>query len=216
MKHASLRRVSAAGIAALALLAACSQSTPTPKPAEPVAAAPSAPKPPGPVVKEELKQIEATVEAVDAATRAVTLRGPNREVTLIAGPEVRNFSQIKVGDRMVASYYVAVTAQLGSSSDSDASGGGVQPMSTTSTSTYAAPVGSRPAGAVARTTTMTVKIESVDTAAETVSFTRPDGTHRTVEADSPEMREFLKTLAPGDEVDVTYTEAVAVEMHPVP
>jgi hypothetical protein len=207
MARATLRWVCSAAIAGIA---ACSQSTPQP----PKAAAPPADAAVQPVVKEELKQVQATVEAVDPVTRAVTLRGPNGIVTLIAGPEVRNFAQIHVGDRLVASYYVAVTAQLGSNSGRDAGGGGTQPLSTTTS--YGAPLGSSPAGAVAHTTTMTVKIEAVDPAAQTVSFIRPDGTHRTVQANSPEMREFIKTLSPGDDVDVTYTEAIAVEMHPVP
>jgi hypothetical protein len=210
MTRAGLRGICAAGIV---VLAACSPSTPqAPKAAAP--AADASPPAPQPVVKEELKQVQATVEAVDPATRAVTLRGPNGLVTLIAGPEVRNFAQIHVGDRLVASYYVAVTAQMGSSSGPAADGARMQPLSTTTS--YAAPVGSSPAGAVTRTTTMTVKIESVDTAAQTVAFIRPDGTHRIVTANSPQMQEFIKTLAPGDDVDVTYTEAVAVEMHPVP
>jgi hypothetical protein len=192
----------------IAGLVACSQSPQPPK------AAPAAEAAAQPVVKEELKQVQATVEAVDPATRAVTLLGPNGVVTLIAGPEVRNFAQIHVGDRLVASYYVAIAAQRGSGPGPDAGGAGMQPSS--ATTSYRAPLGSSPAGAVAHTTTMTVKIEAVDPAAETVSFIRPDGTHRTVEANSPEMREFIKTLSPGDDVDVTYTEAIAVEMHPVP
>ena len=41
----------------------------------------------------------ATVTTVDRATRAVTLRrADGSEVTIIAGEEVRNFNQIKVGD----------------------------------------------------------------------------------------------------------------------
>ncbi len=195
--------------ASVGLLLACSQSA-----APPAAATPPAAGSQAPVVKEELKQIQATVEAVDAATRAVTLRGPSGDVTLVAGPEVRNFDQIKAGDRLVASYYVAVSAQRGTDPAADTGAPAMKPQSTTAT--YSAPLGSRPAGAVTRTTTMTVKIESVDTASETVSFTRPDGTHRTVAAETPQMRDFINTLAPGDEVDVTYTEAVAVEMHPAP
>jgi hypothetical protein len=201
--------------AGIAVLTACSQSSsPAPKPAAPAVDTPSAPAAQGPIVKEELKQVQATVEAVDSATRAVTLRGPDGDVTLIAGPEVRNFDQIKTGDRLVASYYVAVTAQRGS--DSASGGGGAAMKTQSTTATYTAPVGAHPAGAVTRTTTMTVRIESVDTAGETVSFIRPDGTHRTVAAETPEMREFIKTLTRGDDVDVTYTEAVAVEMRPVP
>jgi hypothetical protein len=200
-------------VAGMLLLAACSRPS-APVAARPAAADAIAPGPPESIVKQELKEIQATVEAVDAATRAVTLQGTDGEVTLIAGPEVRNFDQIKVGDRLAAKYYVTVTAQRGTDGPGEANGSAMKAQS--AASTHAPPAGAPPAGGTARTTTITVRIESVDTAAETVSFIRPDGTHRTVAAQTPEMREFLKTLTPGDDVDVTYTEAVAVDMHSMP
>jgi len=181
-----------------------------------MAPAPSPNAASGPTVKEELRQVRATVEAVDPATRAVTLRGPNGEVTLIAGPEVRNFAQIHVGDELLASYYVAVSATVASAPDSgSASGGSANSVTQTTTTSYTAPLGSRPAGAFTRTATMTVKIEAVDTAADKVTLRRPGGTERTVEAKTPELHNLIQTLAPGDDVDVTYGEAVAIEMRPV-
>jgi hypothetical protein len=59
-----------------------------------------------------------------------------------------------------------------------------------------------------------VTIESVDTSFDTVTFRRPDGLVRTVAIQSPEGRKFIRTLKPGDEVEITYTEAVAVEVVP--
>jgi hypothetical protein len=67
------------------------------------------------------------------------------------------------------------------------------------------------AGVLMRTT---VVIESVDTTANTVTFTRSDGAVRTVAVESPEGREFIKGLKKGDHVEVAYTEALAIEVKP--
>src|SRR5688572_5456273 len=57
-------------------------------------------------------EVTATVVAVDKATRTVTLKGPQRTVDIVAGDAVRNFDQIKVGDRVVAKYVEALTLEL--------------------------------------------------------------------------------------------------------
>jgi len=45
-------------------------------------------------------EVTATVVAIDKATRTVTLKGPQRTVDVVAGDEVKNFDQIKVGDQI--------------------------------------------------------------------------------------------------------------------
>ena len=60
---------------------------------------------PGKAVMANTIEITATVQAVDKATRAVTLKGPEGNVrTITAGPEVKNFDQIKVGDQVAVRY----------------------------------------------------------------------------------------------------------------
>jgi hypothetical protein len=60
----------------------------------------------------------------------------------------------------------------------------------------------------------TVVIDSVDTKANTVTFTNSDGELKTVAVESPEGREFIKGLKKGDNVEVAYTEALAIEVKP--
>jgi len=74
--------------------------------------------------------------------------------------------------------------------------------------------GAKPGAAVGRNISTTVRIESVDTAANTVTFKRPDGTSAVVDVESPEGRSFIKTLHKGDDVDIVYSEAVAIEVLP--
>jgi Cu/Ag efflux protein CusF len=50
-------------------------------------------------VASEMKVETGTVEAIDAATRAVTIKkADGTYVTTVAGPEITRFSEVKVGD----------------------------------------------------------------------------------------------------------------------
>jgi translation elongation factor P/translation initiation factor 5A len=55
---------------------------------------------------------------------------------------------------------------------------------------------------------------ALDLAHHTVSFTDPEGLAQTITVQEPEMRDFMKTLKVGDEVAVTYTEALAISVEP--
>ena len=59
------------------------------------------------------RTISATVTAIDPATRAITLTSAKGKVTeVVAGPEVRNFAQIKVGDEVVAKAVDSLSLEL--------------------------------------------------------------------------------------------------------
>lgn len=55
----------------------------------------------------------AAITAIDAATRSVMLKGSQGNgLLLTAGPEVKNFAQLKVGDRVDVQYVEAVVLEL--------------------------------------------------------------------------------------------------------
>ena len=55
----------------------------------------------------------ATITAIDKATRDITLKGPQgNELTVTAGPEVKNFASLKVGDQVDLQYAEALTLEL--------------------------------------------------------------------------------------------------------
>jgi hypothetical protein len=60
------------------------------------------------------------------------------------------------------------------------------------------------------------QLEALDAANHTVAFRRSDGTIAVVTLRSPQMQSFAETLKPGDKVDVTYTESIAVNLIPEP
>ena len=124
--------------------------------------------------------------------------------TVEATEEVRNLPQVEVGDRVMVSYYEAIAAQI-------ATPGQEASASVTATRT---PAGARPGGVLAQEVTETVRITDLDPATHSVSFTDPEGLAQTIAVQDPKMRDFLKTLKVGDEVAVTYTEALAISVEP--
>jgi hypothetical protein len=152
------------------------------------------------------EEARATVETVDQQTRTVLLRGPTGALlTVHAGPEVRNLPQVKPGDQVVVRYAEAVAARIVRPGDP-------APESTTTMARAAS--GERPAGLVVDHIRRRVTIEGVNPANNTVSFIGPDRVPRTVAVREPAMQDFLRTLKAGDEVEITFTEAVALSVEP--
>jgi hypothetical protein len=74
--------------------------------------------------------------------------------------------------------------------------------------------GDRPAAGIGARTTLPVTIVGVDAKTNEVRFYGPDKRVRTVELETPEAQAFAKKLKAGDEVIVTFTEALAVSIEP--
>src|SRR5512139_3369676 len=116
-------------------------------------------------------------------------------------------AQGRVGDKVTVEYYEGLFAEIaapGAPLDEIKSAGAVA----------RAPLGERPAGAVGQATTATVVIEYVDPIRNVVHFKGPLGKTRIVKVTKPEFRSMLKTLKPGDQVTLTYFEAMAVSVKP--
>ena len=155
-------------------------------------------------------QIRAVIESVDPATRQVLLRGPQGGmVTVAAGPEVRNFAQLKPGDQVVVTYREALAAELAKP------GSSAPPAQLVQRTSRAAP-GATPGASAEQMIRARVKITGINRQHNTVSFVGPAQIERTVNVTDPDMQNFLKTLNVGDEVDLTYTEAIAVSVEKAP
>ena len=149
-------------------------------------------------------KITATITAIDKATRDVTLKGPKgNELTVTAGPEVKNFDRMKVGDRVNAEYVEALTLQL-------VKGGGQKVARTEQAGAAAAKPGEKPAGAVGRQVTIVADVVGVDPATQTVTLKGPQRTVDLVVGD-PEQ---FKRVAKGDQVEATFTQALAMALEP--
>src|SRR5262245_689126 len=87
----------------------------------------------------DLVTITATVEAIDATTRTLTVKGPKGSFVPITVPKsVERFSDIKVGDTITARYYDNIVLRLkpagepavNTSSEGVTKGGGASPAGT--------------------------------------------------------------------------------------
>ncbi len=161
-------------------------------------------KGPGAVGVAQTVDVTATITAIDAASRAITVKGPQgKEVTVTAGPEVKNFAQLKVGDKVDLTYAEALTLEL-------KKGGGKPVAITMKEGAVGAKPGEKPAGVVGRQVTVVGDVIAVDTAAKLVTVRGPQ---RTIDlkVQDPEQ---LKLIAKGDQIEATFTEALAIAVRP--
>jgi len=188
-----------AALIGTACLPAIAQTNP-PAPKAAVVAASS----PGQATMAAAVTVSATVTAIDKATRLVTLKGPEGKLTTItAGPDVRNFDQVKVGDVVTVRYMEALTLTLMKD--------GKELRSMTETPGAArAPAGERPAGVVANQTEVTANVIAVDAKTQTVTLRGPT---RTVDLKVPDAGQF-KLIKVGDQIKAVFTEAVALSVEP--
>jgi hypothetical protein len=175
--------------------------------AAPAARAQTATPPPG-VTMGELTRLTATVESVDTTTREVLLRGEGGNlVTVKAGPELRNLAQVRPGDRVVLDYQEAIAVEIVRPGDTRPPVGGVAAAGR-------AEPGQRPAGLAGEAVRVRVRVDTVDADAGVVTFTGPRGATRRVTVREPAMRDFVRGLRAGEEVDIVYAEALAVRVEP--
>jgi hypothetical protein len=149
----------------------------------------------------------ATVEAVDPATRAITLRDTTDGslFTVTAAPEVRNFDQIEPGDRVELDFLESIVLELADPADDG------EPMALVGG--MRAPEGERPGGAAIVSTSAVVEVVSYDADTGFATFRMPDGAVRRATL-PPSLRAFAAARRPGDRVLVSITDAVAVSVTP--
>jgi translation initiation factor IF-1 len=168
-------------------------------------------RPPEPVRSETVETVAGTVEAVDDETRTVTLRGTTGDTyDFQIAPSVRHFTQVRVGDRVVVQLYTVLAAEL--RHRGDASGETEAPVTTGDVAL--APENARPGGVVGKQVHQTVRITAVNNRNHVVTFYGSDGLSRSFPVRTPQGREFISKLRIGDEVDVWYTEGLAISVEP--
>ena len=144
----------------------------------------------------------ATIETVDGATREVLLRTDDgRFVTVVAGPEVRNFDQLAPADRVRAVFTESVVASVAAPDERD--------ETTVTVAGARAAEGDAPGLAVGEAIQSVVEIVSYDPESALVTFRGPSGLLHSVTVPL-EMRDFVAGRRPGDRVHVDFVQAFAI------
>ena len=148
----------------------------------------------------------AVVQAIDLNTRQVTLKGEDGKLfTFVAGDEVRNLSQVRVGDTVKVTYTESIAIEV------KRVDGGTPDVKAAATAERAAP-GEKPAGSVARTVTASAVIVAIDRTTNRVTLRGPSGNDRIVQVRDPKN---LENVQVGDMVYATYTESLGLSIEEV-
>jgi hypothetical protein len=157
---------------------------------------------PGAVVA-DVVTLEATVESIDYQKRTVTLKGPEGTTkTLTVGKEVKNFDQIKKGDKVKADFLEEVALFIRKPTES--------PVGVESGVVGVAPKGKMPGMFNVNTVEITANVESIDYKKRTVTLRGPEGNLTTFKVDKRVKR--FKEVKKGDQVVLRYTEAYAINV----
>jgi hypothetical protein len=155
---------------------------------------------PGRITQTTTYNTTATVTGIDFANRKVTLTTPDgARQTYKLGPEVRNFDQIRIGDKVKTTLTQEVALSLNKTD--------MPPTSSEGQAITGAPAGSTPSGAIATTRQVTGKIIAIDGRDVTLQFA--DGKTRIIRVGEDVN---LSAVGPGDSVTARVTEATAVRV----
>jgi len=196
-----LARSSSVTLIVAALATSGCQSTPPP--AEP--SAPARRALPGPMTAASAGvTLQGQITAIDARTRAVTVTGADGgSLDFIAGADVRNFNQLKVGDKVTLDYQAAVALDLQPA--------GSAPVGVTRSQAGTVPIrGATPGGARSNTIEIVTEVAAVDPVANTIALRGPRGNTQIIAVEREDLRAKLPSVKRGDLLKISYTEAVAL------
>ena len=149
--------------------------------------------------------VTAKVTAIDYTKREVTLKGPlGNVVTFTVDKAVQRLNEIKVGDDVTAEYYVSLAADVRLPSAEEKA----NPFKVLE-ETAKAPEGTSPAAGALRIMRVLVTIEGLDRPTKSITVSGPQGNLLTVQVEDVSA---LSKVRLGDQMVVTYTEALAVSL----
>jgi hypothetical protein len=146
-----------------------------------------------------------TIEAIDAKTRTLQIKLGSGEMRSVqVGDEVRNFDQLKVGDKVKAKYIESLTLEL-KKGDTAVVG------RSESASLDRSKPGAKPGGTAVRELTVVADVVNVDAQKKVVSVKNDKGEMIDLDIQDPKQ---LALIQKGDKIKATYTVAVAVAVEP--
>jgi Cu/Ag efflux protein CusF len=142
-----------------------------------------------------------TIEAIDHATRIVTLKGEDGTYDdVYCGPEVQRFDALKVGDKVTFRYHESLVTAIKHSG---------APAKPPEAAAITRAPGATPAATMSRQMTAVVTIQAIDAKVPSVTVKTANGRSMSFRVENAKNLEGYKV---GDNVEVTYTQALAVNV----
>jgi hypothetical protein len=146
----------------------------------------------------------ATVTQIDAKDRWVTLKMDDGSMLDVqAGPEVKNFAQIKVKDRVSFTQQDTVTVEV-------VPAGQAAPTVSSGSAVTTAPLGAKPMAVKVDTTVVSGAVTAIDYAKRLVTVKGPEGNSHTLEV-GPGAKKF-SSLKVGDVIVITVKSASTIQV----
>jgi hypothetical protein len=143
-----------------------------------------------------------TVEAIEQSTRTLTVKDKDGiHETIVAPPEMKRFSELKVGDQITARYYENVVVRLKRPNE---------PAVDVDSAALTRSKGT-PGGTAATQRTITVTVTAMDPKTSTVTVDGPNGykySRRVAD------KKTFASLKVGDRLDMTWTDALLISVDP--
>ena len=147
--------------------------------------------------------VTVTIEAIEQSTRTLTVKDEKGIYeTIQAPPEMKRFSELKVGDKITARYYDNVVVRLKKPGESAVD---------VDSAALTRGKGAAAAGTAAAQRTITVTVTAMDPKANSVTVKGPNNY---VYSRKVRDKKTFNALKVGDQLDMTWTEAVLISVDP--
>lgn len=148
-----------------------------------------------------------SVTSIDPATRIIGLKRANGEpLEIVAGPEIKNFDQIKVGDNVTSRHTLALVMELVKG------GNGIRERVESSDSGSSKP-GEKPEAYAAKKIAFVANVQKVDKKKQVVTLLGATNNTVLLKVKDPEQ---LKLIKKGDQIEGVYAEAVSISVETAP
>ena len=147
--------------------------------------------------------VTVTIEAIEQSTRTLTVKDDKGIYeTIQAPPEMKRFSELKVGDKITARYYDNVVVRLKKPGEAAVD---------VDSAALTRGTGTAAAGTAAAQRTITVTVTAMDPKANSVTVKGPNNY---VYSRKVRDKKTFNALKVGDQLDMTWTEAVLISVDP--
>jgi hypothetical protein len=164
--------------------------------------------PPSTYLLANVVTLHATVVRVDPALRLVVYHDEKtgEDKNFVAGPEVKNFGQIRPGDKITGKVEESLSFL-------HLKAGANPPIAEDEKNIVTAPTGAKPAGVASTKQRVVTTVVSIDSQVPSITLKYPDNGIRIHKVKNPGN---LKEVAPGDTIILTASRKTAVELTAVP